>query len=154
MKTNWGKLAIVGGVLTGLGFLLYRFAGGIQYTFRGIRLVGRDGLRLKVSVLCSVTNVNDVSAAVTRVNARILYGGYEVNRVTLEKPVTIDPGMTEELDLRFTISPGNLLSEVLRFFEKKDSAFQTFKLKGLMTGKIGHVPFAYPLNENLRLAAE
>jgi LEA14-like dessication related protein len=149
---NWTKIALFGGLAAGAYYALNYFAGGIQYAFSGIKMLGLEGLKLKVSVRYSVTNKNDISATVTGLNGRIFYGGYELNQINLAQPVTIAPGATEEIDLRFTILPGSLLSEILRFFENKDKTFRSFLLRGTMTGKIGAVPFAYPLREQLRLA--
>lgn len=148
---NWKQIALLGGAGVGLFYALNYFAGGIRYQFRGIKMLGLDGVRLRVSVLYSLNNVNDISATVSGFRGRILYGPYEVNQINLNQPVTVEPGATEEIDLRFSISPGRLLSEILRFFERRDT-FQSFRLRGTMTGKIGEVPFAYWLNETLRAA--
>jgi hypothetical protein len=148
---NWKTILFVGVIGAGAYYALNYFAGGIRYSFKGIKMRGFEGLKLKVSLLYNIQNVNDISATVSSLVGKVFYGTYELNTLNITKPVTIGPGATEEMDVQFTISPGSLLSEIIQFFEKKDG-LKKFIMKGTMRGKIGEVPFIYPINEILQLA--
>lgn len=149
---KWGKLLFIGVAGATLYFILNRFAAGITYEFTGIKWLGRGaGLRLRLALLYRVGNNNNIAATVDSLKGRLLYGTYEVNEIKVEKPVTIQPGTSEQLQVIFEVKPGFLLSEIEKFFEKK-GGFQKFRLKGIMSGKVGNVPFVLPLNENIGLA--
>ncbi len=150
---NWGKTLFIGGSIAALAYLLLRFSGAITYNFRGVKWLGRNGVRLRFALLYSLENRNDIPATVTSMKGRLLYGNYEVNEIRVEKPVTIQPGKTENIEVLFEVRPGALLSEIEQFVERK-SGFKRFRLKGVMTGKVGEVPFAYPINEVMALADE
>ena len=148
---KWTNILFFGALGAAGYYAAKYFAGGIRYYFKGLKYRGFDGLKMKVSLIYTIENVNDMSATVSSLKGRILYGDYELNTLDISEPVTIPPAEKKDMDVRFTISPGALLNEITRFFEKKDG-FKTFRMKGLMTGKVGEIPFIYPINEPLRLA--
>lgn len=148
---NW-KTILFGGVVVGGALLIARkFAANILYDFKGVKWLGLDGLKLRLAIIYTLNNQNDIPATVSTLNGRVMYGDYELNKLDVLQPVTVAPGEVKDLEVRFTVSPGTLLAEILRFFEEK-SGFKKFRLKGWMSGKVGEVPFKYPLNENLELA--
>lgn len=148
---KWTTIAFVAAVGAAGYYALNYFAGGIRYSFKGIKMLGFEKLKIKVSLLYTLENVNDISATVSSLKGKILYGGYELNTMDLAEAVTVGPGETKDMDVRFTISPGSLINELIQFFEKKEG-FKSFRMKGTMAGKIGDVPFLLPINEPLRLA--
>ena len=148
---NW-KTILFGGVVVGGALLIARkFAANILYEFKGIKWLGLDGLKMRLALIYTLDNQNDIPATVSNMNAKVLYGTYELNKVEVLQAVTVQPGERKDMEVRFTVSPGTLLAEILRFFEDK-AGFKKFRLKGWMSGKVGDVPFKYPLNENLELA--
>lgn len=151
MKINVTNLAVGAALAAGAYFALNYFANGIQYNFKGLKWLGTEGFKLRLSMLYTLTNTNDIPATVTNLKGRLMYGEYKINELNVAKAITVNPGESEDIDVRFTVSPGQLLAEILRFFENRDG-FSKFKIKGTMTGKIGEVPFAMPLNETLSLA--
>lgn len=147
-----GKLLFITGAGVALYLIVTRFASGITTEFTGIKWLGRGtGLRLRFALLYKIGNTNNIPATVSALTGRIFYGEYELNELRVEKAVTVQPGTTEKMEVVFEVKPGLLLSELERFFEKKDG-FKRFRLKGVLTGKLGNVPFAYPINEALGLA--
>jgi LEA14-like dessication related protein len=149
---KWGKLLFLGGAGVALYLVLTRFAGGITTEFTGLKWLGRGtGLRLRFALLYKIGNTNNIPATVSALTGKVFYGEYELNELRVEKAVTVQPGTSEKLEVVFEVKPGLLLAEIERFFEKKDG-FKRFRLKGILTGKLGNVPFAYPINEALGLA--
>lgn len=132
--------------------LLNKFASGVTYEFAGLKWLGRgSGLRLRFALLYKIGNTNNIPATVSALKGKIFYGEYELNELKVEKPVTVQPGTAENLEVVFEVKPGLLLAEIERFLDKKDG-FKRFRLRGVLTGKLGEVPFAYPINEPLGLA--
>lgn len=148
---NWKTVLFGGGILAGAYLLLTQFSKGIATNFQGLKWMGREGLRLRFALLYSVENRNDIPLTVSRLEGKLRYGDYRLNDVIVDKAVTVAPGATEQMEVIFSVSPGVVLAEILRFVEEK-SGFKRFRLTGKMTGKIGDIPFVYPLNENLGLA--
>lgn len=147
-----GKWLFIGAAGAFLYVILNRFAAGITYEFTGIKWLGRgQGLRLRLALLYRIGNTNNIPATVSSLKGRLMYGTYEVNQISIEKEVTIQPGTSEKLQVIFEVKPGFLLAEIEKFFEKK-GGFQKFRLRGVLTGKVGNVPFVLPLNENIGLA--
>jgi hypothetical protein len=149
-RAGWAGWLFGAALLGGAALLVKSFAGGIQYSFRKIRWLGRDGLRLRFALVYDLTNQNDIPATVSSLRGRVMYGDYRLNEIVIDQPVTVGPGGTEALEVAFSVSPGALLGEILRFVEEK-AGFKKFRLVGTMRGKVGQVPFALPLNENLEL---
>ena len=151
--TNWAAWLFGAAVIGGAVLLAKSFAGGIQYSFRKIKWLGRDGLRLRFALVYDLTNQNDIPATVTSLKGRVMYGDYKLNDLLIDQPVTVEPGGTENLEVLFSVSPGALLGEIIQFVEEK-AGFKKFRLVGTMRGKIGKVPFALPLNENLEIGSD
>jgi hypothetical protein len=148
---NWKGILFGGAVLGGAYLLATSFSKGIQYNFRRIKWLGRDGLRLRFALVYDLTNQNDIAATVSSLKGRVMYGDYKLNDLIIDRAVVVAPGGTEALEVMFSVSPGVLLGEILRFVEER-SGLKKFRLVGKMSGKIGQVPFILPLNENLELA--
>ncbi len=71
--------------------------------------------------------------------------------VDVTNPITVEPLGSEDVEIRFSVSPGELLAEILQFIES-GGGFKKFRLRGWMAGKVGKVPFKVPINEKLELA--
>jgi hypothetical protein len=82
---------------------------------------------------------------------RLNYGDYKLSDLMIDQPVVLAPGQSERMEVKFSVSTGTLLAEILRFIEQKEG-FSKFRLKGTLTGKIGDVPYVYPINEILQMA--
>lgn len=151
MKRKTVNWFLIGGAIVGVGLIIRQFTGGIVTHFKGLKWLGFEGIRIRFAMFYDVENQNDIGATVSSLKGKIFYGDYRLSDVTIEQPVSINPGQTESMEVRFSVSPGALLGELTRFFEEK-SGFKKFSLKGVMVGKIGEIPFRVPLNEKLGLA--
>lgn len=146
------KIVLFGGVAAVAAYFLYsRFMGGIGIVFSGIKWLGLDGLKLRFALYYTLSNANDTSATVTNLNAKLQYGPYDLSDVDINQPVTIPAGGSQKMEVLFSVRPGQLLAEIEQFLTKRDG-FKKFKLRGLMSGKVGAVPFATPLNTVIELA--
>jgi len=149
---NWKPVAIGAGILGGVYFLLNYFAGGIKYNFSRVKWLGLDGLKMRFALVYTLTNDNDIPASVTSLKAKFKYGDYKLTDVDVTQAITVPPkGGSEDVEIRFSVSPGALLAEILQFVES-GGGFKKFRLQGWMGGKIGDVPFKVPVNETLQLA--
>lgn len=145
------NLLIIGGIVVAAGLILRGFSNSITTSFKGLKWLGFDNLRMRFSLLYDVVNNNDITATVSGMKGKIFYGEYRLSDVTVDKAITIQPGGTETVEVKFSVSPGTLVGELTRFLEEK-SGFKKFRLKGTMAGNVGKVPFVIPINENLGLA--
>ena len=145
------KWFLIGGAVLGIGLLVRQFAGGIVTTFKGIKWAGFDGIRMKFSMFYALQNTNDISATVSSLRGKVYYGDYRLSDIEVVKPITVSPGGTEDIEVRFSVSAGTLVGEITRFFEEK-SGVKNFRLKGWMSGEIGKIPFTAPVNEKFGLA--
>jgi len=148
------KGLLFGGLVAAGAVLFVRsLTKGITYEFQKIKWLGRDGLKLRLALIYQLTNSNDISATVSKFNGKLKYGNYRLSDVIIgeDKAINILPGETEPMEVRFSVSPGALLGEILRFVDEK-SGFKKFALTGWMSGKIGKVPFIVHFNEKLALA--
>lgn len=145
------KILFVGTILGAGYWLLNRVAANVLITWIGIKWLGRDGLKLRFALLYEIGNQNNMATTVTSFKGNLLYGDYKLNEVSIDQAITVEPGETKAMQVNFTLNPGTMLAEIMRFVEQRDG-FKTFRLKGVMKGKLGDVPYAYPVNENLRLA--
>lgn len=149
---NWKTIAVGGAVAAGAYFLVNYFAGGIKYTFSHVKWLGLDGLKMRFALVYTLINENDIPASVTSLKAKFMYGDHKLTDVDVTEPITVPPmGGSEDVEIRFSVSPGALLAEILQFIES-GGGFKKFRLRGWMGGKIGPVPFKVPINEYLELA--
>ena len=97
--------------------------------------------------------MNDINTTVSKFQGKLKYGDHNLSDVVIgeDKAIEIGPGATEPMEVRFSISPGSLLGELLQFIGEK-SGVKKFHLTGWMSGKIGKVPFKVHFDENLALA--
>lgn len=153
MKISWKSVALGAGILGGVVLILRMFQSGIGIGFQGIKWLGLDGLNLRFSLLYRLENANDIPATVSSLVGQLMYGDYRLNDLNIDQAVTVPPGGAERVEVKFTVKPGILLAEILRFLEEKEG-FKRFRIKGRLSGKIGQVPFIVPLNETLSLADE
>lgn len=148
---NWKSIAFGGVLVGGAVYLLNQFSNKIGYSFQGIKWLGLDGLKIKLAMKFQLDNGNDIPATVTSFIGKLKYGTYELTDVNIDQPIVLPPGGSEKLEVKFTVKPGALLAEIVRFFEDK-SGFSKFRIEGWLTGKVGQVPYKYPVRENLELA--
>lgn len=153
MKVNFKTIAFGGLAVGGLLWFLRSFTAGIKYEFKGLRWLGLNGTKLRFALIYDLVNDNDIPATVSRFEGKLKYGDYKLSDVTIgeDKAVEIGPGQTEPMEVKFSVSPGTLLAEILRFVDEK-SGLKRFNLSGWMAGKIGQVPFKVYFKENLALA--
>lgn len=150
---NWKNVLILGGVTVGGIVLLGRmFSNNLLISFQRMRWLGLDGLNLRLALVYQLDNRNDIPATVSRLEGKILYGDYKMNDLVIDQPVTVEPGGKENVEVKFTVKPGVLLSELLRLFDE-NKGFKKFRLTGWVSGKMGSVPFKIPMRENLELAS-
>lgn len=148
---NWKSIAFGGILVGGAVYLLNQFSNKIGYSFQGIKWLGMDGLKLQLALKYQLDNGNDIPATVSSFKGKLLYGEYQLSEINIEQPIVLPPGGSEKMEVKFTVKPGVLLAEILRFFDDK-SGFSKFKITGWLTGKVGQVPYKYPVNEKLELA--
>lgn len=148
---NWKSLAFGGLLVGGAVYLLKQFSNKIGYSFQGIKWLGFNGLKMRLALRYTLDNGNDIPATVTSFKGNVKYGDHELSDVNVEQAIVIPPGGTEKMEVTFSVSPGQLLAELLQFFEKKEG-FSKFRITGWLSGKVGQVPYKYPVNEKLELA--
>lgn len=150
---NWKPILFGGALLGGAVLLIRSITNGIDYKFTGIKWLGFSGLKLRFALIYTLSNQNDIPATVTKFNGKLSYGTYKLSDVVIgeERAVTIQPGGTEPMDVRFSVSPGALIGEITKYLEDK-SGIKRFNLGGWMSGKIGDVPFIVRFKEDLTLA--
>lgn len=148
---NWKSIAFGGLIVGGAAYLLNQFSNKIGYSFQGIKWLGLDGLKIQLALLYTLENGNDIPTTVSSFKGKVLYGDQQLTDVNIDQAIVIPPGGSEKLEVKFTVKPGQLLSEILRFFEDK-RGFSKFRITGWLSGKIGQVPYKYPVNEKLELA--
>lgn len=150
---NWKKTLLFGGLVLGGAYLwITQFTKGIQYSFRSLKWLGRDGAKLKFGIVYDLMNTNDVATTVTRFEGKLSYAGHNLSDILVgeDKAITVQPGGTETLEIRVAVNPGVLLGELLQIISEK-SGIKPFHIKGWMSGKIGQVPFRTPFNEDLSI---
>lgn len=143
-----------GGLAVAAGLMLVRsLVKGIRYEFHRVKWLGREGLRLRFALVYTLFNDNDVPATVSRFQGSLRYGDYKLSDVIIgeDRAITVAPGSQEPMEVRFSVSPGALLGEIVRFLEEK-SGVRKFYLRGWMSGQVGNIPFKVFFNENLSLA--
>ncbi len=145
------NILFFGAIAAGGVYLLTRFSQNVLYDFRGLKWLGLDGLRMRFAIIYDLKNNNDTSTTVNSLKGRLNYGDYKLSDLTIDQPVVLAPGQSERMEVKFSVSPGTLLAEILRFIEQKEG-FSKFRLKGTLSGKIGDVPYIYPINEILQMA--
>ena len=150
MKKRTSNWLLAGGIVAGAVLILRQFAGGISTSFKSIKWLGLDGLRLRFALFYDVTNTNDIAADITALKGRLMFGNYKLSDVVIDQPISVMPGKTEAIEVRFSVSPGTIIGELTRFFEEK-SGVKKFFLKGTLSGKVGKIPFTVPINEPLTL---
>lgn len=148
---NWKSIAFGGILVGGAVYLLNQFSNKIGYTFQGLKWLGLDGLKIRLALKMQLDNGNDIPATVTSFKGKLNYGGYDLTDINIDTPVVLPPGGSEKLEVKFSINPGTLLAEIIKFFDEKPG-ISRFKIKGILTGKVGQVPYAYPVNETIALA--
>lgn len=149
---NWKTWAFVAALAAGGYYAVNYFAGGIGYSFKRLKWQGFQGLKIRLALIYTLSNQNNTSATVSALRGKLYYGTYRLNDISIDQPVTIPPGGTEEMTVLFTINPGQILNEIQNWLDKKAGGLQKFRLSGTLTGKIGVVPFVYPINEQIELA--
>lgn len=150
---NWKKILFIGGIGAGLYYLLNKVSSNVLVNFSGLKWLGLDGIKLRWALKYDLENRNDIPVTVTEFKGRLYFGSYRLNDVLITDAVTVPPGGQERIEVQFSMSPGTVLAEILQFIERRDG-LKRFRLKGTMTGKLGNVPWIYPLNETLSLANE
>lgn len=148
---NWKSIAFGGILVGGAVYLLNQFSNKIGYSFQGIKWLGLDGLKIRMALLYTLENGNDIPATVSSFKGKLRYGKYDLTDVNIDQPIVLPPGGSEKMEVKFTVKPGALLAEIERFFSDK-GGFSKFNIQGWLTGKVGQVPYKYPVRENLTLA--
>lgn len=149
---NWKPWAFGGAVVVGVGLFLRSFSDGIKYEFKSIKWLGMNGTKLRFALIFDLINVNDINATVSKFQGKLKFGDHRLSDVIIgeDKAIELGPGATEPMEVRFSISVGGLLGELLQFIDEK-SGMKEFHLAGWMSGKIGQVPFKVYFDEPLAL---
>lgn len=150
-KRNLLTIGLVASALVGGAMYLFRFNNQIFVEWAGLKWLGREGLKLRFLLKYRITNNNTTSLTISNFKGQLFYGDYKLNDVVINKSVVIPAQGSENMEVLFSLSPGAVLGELLRFLEDK-AGFKRFTLRGQMTGKIGVVPWILPVNENLQMA--
>lgn len=151
MSKTVSKVLFLGAIAAAGYWLLNKFSANISVDWAGIKWLGMDGLKLRFALKYRLGNQNDAPLTVANFKGKLYYGQYALNDVVINQPVTVNPGGSEDMQVNFSVNPGALLAEILQFIDS-GGGFKKFILKGTMTGRIGDVPWIYPVNEKLQLA--
>lgn len=151
---NWRTWTLIGLVGAGLTFVLLRFKNAIAFEFVRLQFLGFEGLRAKMKLVYRVLNSNDTPMTIKGFKGQLRYGNdYELAELNIVKPVSIQPGQNQNIDVIFSISPLRLVGEAAKWIEVKDN-MKRFRVVGTLSGVVGQVPFFTTVNTMLAMADE